>query len=155
MAADLNVDHFQAHIITFGLIGFLIISIYAIGITYDITKKAILKFHSQHDKESQDQTSMDLFILIYSNIFLIFIHMIILLFRFIFPFRNNLCNSINIASIISFQLTRTIMFIIFIRRIQHIFYNTIFNSHKKYVLILYIFTAIHLILLIFYFNWSY
>eukprot|EP01084_Bolivina_argentea_P191417 328808_1 len=108
-----------------GLIGLCIIGLFVIIVTYDILRKAYQLFSNKQDDLSAP-TATDIRILIYINLFVILIQILSTTTSLMFSSSDYDCQIFNKISVLSFDSFRTLLYIIFLRRMIVIFDETIF-----------------------------
>eukprot|EP01084_Bolivina_argentea_P142812 250851_1 len=147
-----NEFHFDQHVIIGGLLGLCLILIFTTLITYDITKKVVERLAKDPNEESEN-TSIDIRLMIYTDLFLILIHEILLSFNFIFASNEKQCSSLTKYGLFLFHIIRCLMYLIFVRRISVIYGDTIFALSRLHQHILYFVIALYSIPYISYTNW--
>eukprot|EP01083_Nonionella_stella_P243399 848163_1 len=118
-----------------GLIGLCIIGLFVIIVTYDILRKAYQLFSNKQDDLSAP-TATDIRILIYINLLVILIQILSTTTSLMFSSSDYDCQIFNKISVLSFDSFRTLLYIIFLRRMIVIFDETIFalTTRRRYIL---------------------
>ena len=131
------------------IIGLCIIVAFTVAIAYDIVRKTLKKFalaKSRHYTNEDDNTSIDIRILIYVDLLLILSLMILITFNVVFSTTQTQCQTMTTLCMLVYHIIRFIMYSIFIRRIQIIYYDTVFELSSIHTYLLYGIITIYFII---------
>mmetsp|Transcript_61723 Transcript_61723/g.98357 ORF Transcript_61723/g.98357 Transcript_61723/m.98357 type:complete len:548 (-) Transcript_61723:157-1800(-) len=134
----------------------VIICSFVLVLVYDIAKKwrKEHKIKTRNGDDEGEHTSMDLRAMISINLLLMLMHQLLTFANSVLPSISTECVLITKICMLTYHISRCLLYLIFARRIQVIFCDTVFALKTTHFLILYTTILLYSVPYIFYLNWS-